>query len=338
MRLITTIIPTYKRPKLLERAINSALGQTFPHILVHIYDNASNDETEEIVRRCALKDHRVKYHRHPKNIGLLRNYQYGLSEVETEYFSFLSDDDVLFPWFYEETLKAFKQSSECAFSAGSAIIMSEKGNVIRVPLDLWERDGLFFPPKGLLEMITKYPAPSCILFHRKVLKTISIDIHNSLTWDCDYLMQIAARYPFYISKRPCGIFLHHESYSNSKGLEDWTFSLKKMMERINLSSHLSKEIKEKAVGLINSDLTALNRSFIFKSIFNRKFKEANSYAVTFKRNNGLSLKSLIFVNLTRFCLWFPFLVYPLLWIRSFKKFVFKMSCSQYAMYAKWIKQ
>ncbi|MEK7713004.1 MAG: glycosyltransferase, partial [Nitrospirota bacterium] len=32
--LITTIIPTYRRPKLLRRAIKSALNQTYPHLQV----------------------------------------------------------------------------------------------------------------------------------------------------------------------------------------------------------------------------------------------------------------------------------------------------------------
>ena len=32
--LITTIIPTYRRPKLLQRAIKSVLNQTYPHFQV----------------------------------------------------------------------------------------------------------------------------------------------------------------------------------------------------------------------------------------------------------------------------------------------------------------
>lgn len=204
--LITTIIPTYRRPKLLKRAIESALNQTLDRIVVHVYDDASNDETEEVVRECMKKDPRVHYLRHPENIGLLRNYQFGLSQVKTPYFSFLSDDDVMFPWFYEETMKGFEQFPEAALSAGSAIIMSEKGKVIRVPMDLWEREGVFSPPEGLLQMISKYPVPSCALFHRKVIDAVAIDMTNGLTWDCDYFLQIAARYPIYISKRPCGIF------------------------------------------------------------------------------------------------------------------------------------
>ncbi|MGC1877994.1 MAG: glycosyltransferase family A protein [Rhabdochlamydiaceae bacterium] len=336
--LITTIIPTYKRPKLLKRAIMSALNQTFSDLQVYVYDNASDDETEEIVRECIEKDARVKYHRHHQNIGLLRNYQYGLSEVKTDYFSFLSDDDVLFPWFYEEALHPLRQFPECAFSAGSAVIMSEEGKVIRVPLDLWKREGVFAPPGGLLEMISKYPVPSCILFHKKVIDEIPIDMSNALTWDCDFLLQIAARYPFHISKRPCGIFLHHHSsYSSSKGLENWNSSLKRMIERIDFNPHLDSEVKKTAIELINVDLKNMNRSFILQSLFNRKFQEACDDASLFRKNYGLNLKTLFFLNLTRLCRSFPFVLHPLSLVRKLKNFkrerLYRLN---YKKYAKWL--
>lgn len=47
--MITTIIPTYRRPRLLRRAIRSVLNQTYPHFQVCVYDNASGDETATIV-------------------------------------------------------------------------------------------------------------------------------------------------------------------------------------------------------------------------------------------------------------------------------------------------
>jgi glycosyltransferase involved in cell wall biosynthesis len=314
----------------------SALNQTFTQIKIKVYDDASNDGTEEVVRESIQKDDRIEYYRHQQNIGLLRNYQHGLSEVKTEYFSFLSDDDLLLPWFYEEALKGFQNFPDCAFSAGSAIIMTEEAKVVRVPLDLWEGEGIFNPPAGLLEMISKYPIPSCILFHRKVIETLSIDMDNPLTWDCDYLLQCAARYCFYISKRPCGIFLHHCSYSNSKDFEEWNFSLKRMIERINLNPFLTIEIKEKAAILINKDLEKLNKPIILKYIYQRKLDEAYGLAITFRRDYGLKLETFILLNLTRFCLWFPLFVHIVLWFRKLKKIKQQRSFLQYKNYAKWL--
>lgn len=334
--LITIIIPTYKRPKLLKRAIQSALNQTLSQVQVKVYDDASGDETEAVVKECIEKDRRIEYYRHKQNVGLLRNYQFSLSEIKTEYFSFLSDDDILLPWFYEETLKGFEYSPECAFSAGSAIIMNEEGKVIRVPLDLWKREGVFRPPEGLLEMISKYPIPSCILFHRKVIETISIDMGNPLTWDCDYLLQCAARYPFHISKRPCGIYLHHSSYSNSKGFAEWNFSLKRMIERVNLSSHLNLEAKKAAENLINHDLEKLNKPIILRYVYNRKLQEATDLANAFRRNYGLNLETFVLLNIVKLCLCFPPFVHVLLWARKIKHLKQQHAFRKYKNYAKWL--
>src|SRR5689334_15432360 len=94
---ITTIIPTYRRPQLLRRAIQSVLNQTYPHFQLWVYDNASGDETADVVAEFMQKDPRVKYHCHPHNIGAVANFNYGMAQVTTAYFSFLSDDDVVLP-------------------------------------------------------------------------------------------------------------------------------------------------------------------------------------------------------------------------------------------------
>ena len=66
--LITTIIPTYRRPKYLKKAIESILSQTYPHFQIWVCDNASGDETAEVVAEFSKKDPRVHYFCHEKNI------------------------------------------------------------------------------------------------------------------------------------------------------------------------------------------------------------------------------------------------------------------------------
>ncbi len=58
--LITTVIPTYRRPKLLQRAIKSVLNQTYPHFQVCVYDNASGDETAGVAAPTIRQKMRAK--------------------------------------------------------------------------------------------------------------------------------------------------------------------------------------------------------------------------------------------------------------------------------------
>ena len=75
---ITTVIPTYQRPRQLRAAIETALAQTYPHVKVLVCDNASGDETAEVVGEIQRRDPRVVYHCHKTNIGPMENHFVGL--------------------------------------------------------------------------------------------------------------------------------------------------------------------------------------------------------------------------------------------------------------------
>ncbi len=130
--VITTIIPTYRRPKLLQRAIHSVLNQTYPHFQVCIYDNASGDETAAIVAEIAKGDSRVKYHCHPRNIGSIPNFIFGMKQVTTPYFSLLGDDNTLLPHFFEDAINILNRYSEAILFAGRTNLVNEKGQKVEV--------------------------------------------------------------------------------------------------------------------------------------------------------------------------------------------------------------
>jgi glycosyl transferase family 2 len=220
--LITTVIPTYRRPRLLRRAIMSVLAQSYPHFQVCVYDNASGDDTEDVVRELAAFDTRVKYFRHPQNIGAMPNFTFGMSRVETPFFSLLSDDDVLLPGFFEKAVEALDRYPDAIFSALATIQTDETGRVTLVPLANWD-DGVYRPPNGLLTMLEKgHPEWTAILFRRDVLEKVgTLDLEAGAPADLDYELRIAARWPIVISTEPGAIFVTHSgSVSATARLEN----------------------------------------------------------------------------------------------------------------------
>lgn len=209
--LITTVIPTFRRPALLRRAIQSALDQVYPHLQVCVYDNASGDETEAVVAELTREDPRVKYHRHPTNIGMSGNIAYGIARVNTPYFSLLSDDDYLLPSFYETALHGFEQHPDAMFSAGSTISMTEKGEVTHVPMAQWARDGYFTPPEGLFVWtIQRHPVLPGLLFRREVTEQVGFPDPDLFNSDFEYEWRVVSRFPYVVSRIPCAVFTVHE--------------------------------------------------------------------------------------------------------------------------------
>jgi glycosyltransferase involved in cell wall biosynthesis len=92
---LTIGLPTYNRAKYLQEAIDSVLGQTFADFTLVISDNASTDETPEIVR--SYGDSRIVYRRHSANRGWLANFNASLEGARTDYAMTLCDDDLLRP-------------------------------------------------------------------------------------------------------------------------------------------------------------------------------------------------------------------------------------------------
>ena len=104
--LVSVVIPTYNRPDLLVRSINSVLCQTHPNLeLLVVDDRSENDTNKNLVNDYAVRDPRVKYVRndyHTKGIPGARNQ--GVDIAIGQYIAFLDDDDEWFPIHIEESV------------------------------------------------------------------------------------------------------------------------------------------------------------------------------------------------------------------------------------------
>ena len=92
MPKVSVLIPTYNCAKYIGKAIQSALEQTFEDFEITVSDNASTDNTEEIVKR--FKDSRIRYYKNRENIGYTRNVRKLIYELARgEHFIILCADD-----------------------------------------------------------------------------------------------------------------------------------------------------------------------------------------------------------------------------------------------------
>ena len=90
--LVSVIIPTFNRAHSLPRAVESVLKQDFREFEVIIIDDASNDDTQKIVRN--YEDSRIKYIRLDKNLGAAAARNTGISASKGQYIAFQDSDNV----------------------------------------------------------------------------------------------------------------------------------------------------------------------------------------------------------------------------------------------------
>lgn len=125
----TVVITTYNRADLLVKAIESVLNQTFTGYELIIVDDASPDNTEQIVQHLIARGNtgtsnqqgdsinqadeptvqpQVSYSRFPTNNGVKRARQEGAKQARGEFLVYLDDDDKLMPDFLEQVYAVVK--------------------------------------------------------------------------------------------------------------------------------------------------------------------------------------------------------------------------------------
>lgn len=108
--VFSIITATYKRPKLLERAIRSVIAQTFCNYEHIIIDDANEAVTENLVRD--FKDPRIVFLKHKKQQGAGASYNTGIKFSRGKFIIVLGDDDELFPPFLEKMQEQFSNGNE----------------------------------------------------------------------------------------------------------------------------------------------------------------------------------------------------------------------------------
>jgi glycosyltransferase involved in cell wall biosynthesis len=106
---VSVILPTYNRAHTVVRAILSVLNQTYQDLELIIVDDASTDDTRQVV--AGFDDERIKYIRHEDNRGAAAARNTGIRASRGTYVAFQDSDDEWLPGKLERQVKAFEEAS-----------------------------------------------------------------------------------------------------------------------------------------------------------------------------------------------------------------------------------
>lgn len=107
---LSLVITTYNRAHLIMRSINSAINQGFYDVEIIIVDDASSDETVNVVSE--IGDSRLRLVVHDRNKGNAAARNSGIIESTGDVICFLDSDDELLPGYFDEVVSVFSNSEE----------------------------------------------------------------------------------------------------------------------------------------------------------------------------------------------------------------------------------
>ncbi len=170
---VSIIIPTYKRPGMLGRAINSCLNQTYEDIEVIIVDD--NDpfskerlETEEFMTRYSNIS-KLRYIKRNANGGGCASRNTGIEQAKGKYICFLDDDDEYKSNKIEEQINFMLKNGLDVCFCGSETYDESKMKIVKVQTHpLFEKyDNIL--KYHLVEMIV---SPQTFMYKTSVIKKI----------------------------------------------------------------------------------------------------------------------------------------------------------------------
>lgn len=126
---LSVILPVYNAELYLEEAVMSVLQQSFEWFELLIIDDASTDNTPNILEILKKKDLRIRVFRQEKNLGVAEALNLGLKMARAEYIARMDADDVCLQDRFSLQMEFIKLHPEVTVLGGQMEIMNELGEI-----------------------------------------------------------------------------------------------------------------------------------------------------------------------------------------------------------------
>ena len=94
MEKVDILLATYNGARYLKEQLDSILNQTYSDFRLIISDDKSTDKTRSIIEEYAKKDSRIECYFQENNLGVIKNFEFLMKKVESDYFMFSDQDDI----------------------------------------------------------------------------------------------------------------------------------------------------------------------------------------------------------------------------------------------------
>lgn len=199
---VTIAIPTYKRPKYLKQAIDSAVQQvnaSIPYNIIVVNNDPEADMTafEEAYRNAPVD---VRFYTNERNLGMLGNVNRCVELSEGEWIAFLHDDDLLLPNYISQISKHLNDDSTACliprryllFEGEGRAHLEEKRKRKNAILNIFPARHLkkanaycISPEDNVFAWQNCYGAPSCgALYRKRAIKESALFFpEGTYSWD-----------------------------------------------------------------------------------------------------------------------------------------------------------
>ncbi len=234
MSEVTVLVPSYNHAPYVERTLRSIFAQTLPPKKLIVIDDGSKDESvaviEHVLAECPFEFEFIAR----GNRGLCATLNEGFGLSDTEYFAYISSDDIWLPEFLESRVDLLKKRADAVLAYGYAYLIDES-DLITDSTRNWGQ----YADGQSLEMLLypMIPTSASVVYRRSALRTCRWN-DNSVLEDYELYLRLAARGKFALDERELSAWrIHGYNTSADFGLmmNEWLSAQNRTRDEIGLT-------------------------------------------------------------------------------------------------------
>jgi len=234
---VSVAIPIYNGAKFLERAINSVLNQSKKVHDIIIVDDASTDNSSEVIQSIKSKNPQtdIKYYRNETNIGYSANWNKCFEYCKTKYLLILHQDDMLKTNAFETLYNFLQINPDYAIVGAYEEYINENDEIISSKKLLKTR---YYEKGQVYEFVVNhgsYIACSSVMFDMEKIKKVGYFDEDVIATDELYWPKVLTKYPIAILGEKLifrGIHKNQTEYAHFVQYEKDAFDIYKKFQRI----------------------------------------------------------------------------------------------------------
>jgi GT2 family glycosyltransferase len=176
--LVSLVILTYNSEKDIERCLDSVKSLVYPSLEVIVVDNASCDETVNLIERKYNSARLIKSN---KNIGFAAGINLGIAQAKGDFILLLNPDTEIDPFCVSQLVRVINTDSKIAV-CGAKILLFDSRHIIQHAGGLYSLigvsvdKGMFEQDKGQYNRIEEvtFACGACMLIRRSTISQIGL--------------------------------------------------------------------------------------------------------------------------------------------------------------------
>lgn len=267
--MISVVMPVYNSEKFLPSAIESILNQSYNKYEFLIFNDASSDNSKEIINNYLKLDSRIKFY----NSSVNKGYSYWLNEslkyIRSDYLVRMDADDVSDLYRFEKQYNFLKKNQEYSVVGSFIKIIDENDRLIRK---------------------SKYPITNDGI--KRHLKNFSTFAHPSTMINVTYLNKIGGYRTIFEPAEDYDLWTRLSIISKMHNIPQYLLNYRQHISSVSIQRKEEQLIKTFFIKenyqnlLIGKDLIVEKKlKKIDKNICRRLFKNFNKFELDFKYGN-----------------------------------------------------